>query len=1087
MAVTRQHLGERRGRLASVQDFTALGLRVLLIGTLLVPGVGALAQSCPTAPGQGNLCTAKDFTVTSAIVSGPTECTNGETISVRVRVGLTSTANQRYDIGIFTGDNGEPVFGGASCSLDALVPLEPPFDADSGVGGYRNLDGDACGDVSEPDGEVFKDVQLDNVLCQDNDGDGQVDISGIVTWSSNASQDVCTDPTNPANFFPSSSSKCILDPDFNLPIIVEPLPSLRVFKLALPGNLPAPGGNVRFVVDVNNNSTGTDTITLTGIVDDVHGDVTQVQGDISQTSCSVPQTLVAGQSYTCDFRADVSGPPGYVEIDTITVVGEDDEGNPVSAVDFAQVEIGDSPASILVGKSVAPTVVPEPGGEVTYYVLVANESDTEPVTIDTLDDDLYGSLSGRGDCPTLPFNLAPGSIMQCKFTETVTGDPGDVVVDVITADGPVIDPKSDDAQVRIADVAASIEATKTAIPESLPEPGGTFTFEVQVQNTSPRDDVTITALTDNVYGNLDGRGSCSVGAVLAPGDSYTCSFDGDFTGPPGAYQTDLVIARATDDDGGLEFDFAAATVFIEDVPSSIVVAKTPNLTQQVAGGPVVYTVSVYNSSPVDNVTLISLQDDPYGDITSVDGDITATNCALPVLLLPNDSYECQFTATVDGTLGELVTDTVFVSGVDEVPNVVIGSDSATVEIVDSTQPPPDPSLIVTKVARPTAVPVTDLPAPVGYLVRIFNPNAFAIRILDARDDIYDILADDPAKQPVAPILDCPLPFDLAANTARVCLFTALADGNVGDVITDVVTVEACGLPDCATFTSASDDASVTITEGPLKLAVVKTADPTSVLAPGGPVEFTVEVINTSSSTALTLTTLVDDIYGDITTTGGDITTTGCSVPQALAAAGGRYSCSFTAQVSGVAGTQVVDIVTVTAEDAGGLAVSDSDSARVAILGEFPRVEVTKTASPTSVTTPGGTVTFTTQVLNTSATENLTVDSLVDDIYGDLNGLGNCSTPQVIAPAATYSCSFPGAVAGTSAGLHRDTVELQGRDESGDPLADSDWAVVLILPIGPGGVQVAIPVNPLWLVIGTSLTVLGAGAWILRRRRHNPKR
>ena len=173
--------------------------------------------------------------------------------------------------------------------------------------------------MNQPDGEVFKDIQLDNILCEDNDGDGQVDISGVVTWSSNASQDVCNNPNDPANFFPTSSSKCILDPDFNLPIIVEPPPSMTVFKLALPGNLPEPGGPVLFAVDIANTSSGTDTLIVTSIIDDIHGDVTQVQGNITQTTCSVPQELVPGEFYLCEFISSVTGPAGYVETDTITV------------------------------------------------------------------------------------------------------------------------------------------------------------------------------------------------------------------------------------------------------------------------------------------------------------------------------------------------------------------------------------------------------------------------------------------------------------------------------------------------------------------------------------------------------------------------------------------------------------------------------------------------------------------------------------------------------------------------------------------------------------------------------------------------
>ena len=59
----------------------------------------------------------------------------------------------------------------------------------------------------------------------------------------------------------------------------------------------------------------------------------------------------------------------------------------------------------------------------------------------------------------------------------------------------------------------------------------------------------------------------------------------------------------------------------------------------------------------------------------------------------------------------------------------------------------------------------------------------------------------------------------------------------------------------------------------------------------------------------------------------------------------------------------------------------------------------------------------------------------------------------------------------------------GTDESGDPIADSDWEVVLILPFSGGdGEAVEIPVNPAWLVLLGSAGTLLLGLAALRRRR-----
>ena len=102
----------------------------------------------------------------------------------------------------------------------------------------------------------------------------------------------------------------------------------------------------------------------------------------------------------------------------------------------------------------------------------------------------------------------------------------------------------------IANVPSSIKVTKTATPTSLQEPGGNATFAVSVKNTSAVDSVTITTLTDDIYGNLDGKGTCDVPQTLAPGATYECSFTGAVSGAAGSTHKDVVTASGTDDDGG---------------------------------------------------------------------------------------------------------------------------------------------------------------------------------------------------------------------------------------------------------------------------------------------------------------------------------------------------------------------------------------------------------------------------------------------------------------------------------------------------------------------------------------------------------
>ena len=117
-------------------------------------------------------------------------------------------------------------------------------------------------------------------------------------------------------------------------------------------------------------------------------------------------------------------------------------------------------------------------------------------------------------------------------------------------------------------------STRRRRPLSRPEPGGTFTFTVVVTNTSPAESVTITSLTDDIYGNIATQGHA------APPPSARCwprraptpaAFTGNFTGNAGASQTDIVTVLVTDDDGQTATDTDDATVTLTDVLPTITV------------------------------------------------------------------------------------------------------------------------------------------------------------------------------------------------------------------------------------------------------------------------------------------------------------------------------------------------------------------------------------------------------------------------------------------------------------------------------------------------------------------------------------
>ena len=427
------------------------------------------AVDCP-ADVDVDRCTANDLQPTgSEIIAGPSSCTAGETIALTLRVKFEDGggASDRFDVGFFIGDNGGPAIGGDSCTFASLTPLEPPLNLTSGAGGFRNVDGDACGDIARREA-TYKDIQLNNVLCKDDDGDGQVDIAYTLTWDNNQNDSSCTDPADPDLFAPAPP-KCRADLSYDLPIKVEQPPTIEASKVALPAALREPGGDVLFRVGVANTSpSSTDPVTITSITDAPYGDISDA------TSCSLPFTLAPGERRVCEFTRTITGTSGQVFPDTVTFSGSDDEGTPVSASADANVLILSSgsppqPGALELRKFALPGSLPEPGGEVLYLVAISNPGE-QNVELQTMIDDLYGDLDGQGNC-SLPQLLTPGGTPYlCGFTQTVNGPPGTQVKDTIIATGTdavgTLMEASDDATVEITDLGSAIRVLKS------PEPGG---------------------------------------------------------------------------------------------------------------------------------------------------------------------------------------------------------------------------------------------------------------------------------------------------------------------------------------------------------------------------------------------------------------------------------------------------------------------------------------------------------------------------------------------------------------------------------------------------------------------------------------
>ncbi len=98
------------------------------------------------------------------------------------------------------------------------------------------------------------------------------------------------------------------------------------------------------------------------------------------------------------------------------------------------------------------------------------------------------------------------------------------------------------------DVPAGIAVSVSADPTTVHDPGEMVTFTVRVTNTSAADGVTLTGLTSDVHGDLNGQGSCAVPQSIAAGSFYECSFTALVSGVKGDVKTVEVMAAGVDED-----------------------------------------------------------------------------------------------------------------------------------------------------------------------------------------------------------------------------------------------------------------------------------------------------------------------------------------------------------------------------------------------------------------------------------------------------------------------------------------------------------------------------------------------------------
>ncbi|MGA1578719.1 MAG: hypothetical protein ACO39S_11115 [Steroidobacteraceae bacterium] len=636
-------------------------------------------------------CTANDISLAQAMLlqnedgSDPKCDYPGAEITFDAIYTVTSSATERYDIGLWFSADGDPNGDGAltgECNI-ATLPT-------AGAGGFVNVDqntqpGDTCGDISSRKGaNPLNPVIRLTTTCVDPDNNGSLNLPYCTSWRQGGSNQTCT---SPLDAYPGAPSKCKCETNFEVAIEV-PAAELRVEKTADKASVAEPGAPVTYTVKVYNDGIDpSNAITLTALNDhlvDGSGNVVTSLGSVFQgnkgaailsSTCTQNASIQAGNSYSCSFTTQVTGNAGDTVTDEVRATGVDDRGNRLSGGDQAAVSITDTRPDITVTKSASVDQVDEPGADVTFTVTVTNTSPAgsqDPIAIQSLVDDVYGNLSGQGSCNSAgnpyPNALGYGSTYTCSFTQFVSGNGKDktaetnVITATITDDdgGATYSEESNPVTVTIAPVGSEITVSKqvrlgdgnwtdSLDIDEVYLPGTTLSYRVVVTNLSRVDAVSISSLKDKVKLNGGAYGApvdlatdCTLPFNLAAaGGSKTCNFSLTLAGNADDSHTNEVTAAGLDDDGDSVSASDSAIVRFVDV------APAAALTKTVHEALVTFKLVVRNDSTAEDLHIGSLVDDVYGDVLDANNAaVHATDCTAETVLI-GESYECSFQVLVD--------------------------------------------------------------------------------------------------------------------------------------------------------------------------------------------------------------------------------------------------------------------------------------------------------------------------------------------------------------------------------------------------------------------------------------------------------
>lgn len=440
-----------------------------------------------------------------------------------------------------------------------------------------------------------------------------------------------------------------------------------------------------------------------------------------------------------------------------------------------------------------------------------------------------------------------------------------------------------------------IAIQKTAVNPEIVK-GGTANFNITVTNTG---DVPLT----NIRVEDPQTPSCNSNlGTLAPTEEQTYSCQQ--TNVQASFLNEAT-ATGRDPDGIAVSDTDTALINVDNPEISLSKGTTTPVIRR--NGTATFTITVFNDSKNNALTSVQVTDELAPNCSRQIGTIAASGSHSYTCTAPNITEAFNNVATVSGT--------------SPASGTVSASDDASIEVLD---------LEIELLTTPSHTPEPG--STIQFTAKITNTSSIEVHLTSLTSTRFgDLLDSSNSNINNNSCANTAPTATLAANGGEyLCEFEAAITGQPR-VITIDLSATADDDGNNSVTVSETANTTVTVTDVASTINASLEASPSSLPSPGGQVELTVTVQNTSDVDTVVLDTLTNNILNNLHNQGT------CTLPTTISP-GSSYVCTLPITLTGSPGTSIPLTLNAAGSDDDNPSNSVSDSDDIDITITSPLVQ-----------------------------------------------------------------------------------------------------------------------------------------------------